>query len=98
MDTSTNLTFPLSVTSLPDNQLLTLKYNVPGSDETMTCSDECPLSTDSSVAFQDFLFASAPIYGVQINLKAWTGAGSGLHLLQLLSDGSSLDTSSLEYN
>lgn len=62
---------------------------MPGSDETQTCSDECPLSTDSSVAFQDFLFTSAPIFGVQINLKDWTGAGAGLHLLQLLSDGSS---------
>ncbi|KIM21794.1 hypothetical protein M408DRAFT_18316 [Serendipita vermifera MAFF 305830] len=76
------------VTSLPDNQLLTLSYNVPGSEETRTCTEDCPLSTDSSVAFQDFLFTTAPIFGVQINLKEWTGDGAGLHLLQLLSDGS----------
>lgn len=76
-----------SVTSLPSNQLLTLKYNVPGSDETIECTEDCSLSTDSSVAFQDFLFTSPPIFGVQINLKEWTGAGAGLHLLQLLSDG-----------
>lgn len=75
------------LTALPSNEVLTLTYNVPGTSETRTCSDDCPLSTDSSVAFQDFLFDGSTIFGVQLNLKEWTGAGSGLHLLQLLSDG-----------
>lgn len=75
------------MTSIPDNQVLTLTYNTPGTDETNTCSDNCPLSTDPSVAFQDFLFTGDSITGVQLNLKEWNGAGAGLHLLQLLSDG-----------
>ncbi|KAG8829607.1 hypothetical protein FRC17_006318 [Serendipita sp. 399] len=76
------------VTSIPDNRILTLRYNVPGSSDTRTCSDDCPLSTDPSVAFQDFLFTGDAITGVVINLKEWKGDGVGLHLLQLLSDGS----------
>ncbi|KAG8826999.1 hypothetical protein FRC19_006237 [Serendipita sp. 401] len=76
------------VTSIPDNRVLTLRYNVPGSSETRTCSDECPLSTDPSVAFQDFVFEADSITGVLINLKEWAKDGVGLHLLQLLSDGS----------
>ena len=53
----------------------------------MTCTT-CPLLSDSSVPYQDFLFPdSATLTGVQITLLEWNGASSGLHLLQLLSDG-----------
>jgi hypothetical protein len=77
------------VTSLPDNNVLTLTYNKPGTNETEQCSDSCPLSIDSTIPYQDFLFNNPTITGLEVVLSNWIGAGSGLHLLQLLSDGES---------
>ena len=77
------------VTSIPDNTVLTLTYNNPGTNETEQCSDNCSLSTDPSVLYQDFLFDSPTITGLEVILTGWIGAGPGLHLLQLLSDGGS---------
>lgn len=54
----------------------------------MTCTDSCPLSTDSSILYQDFIFkAPVTLTGMQITLSGWTGAAPGLHMLQLLSSG-----------
>ncbi|EIN11377.1 hypothetical protein PUNSTDRAFT_63207 [Punctularia strigosozonata HHB-11173 SS5] len=77
------------VTTIPDNTVQTLKFLDPTTGQNTTCSDPCPLSTDSSLLYQDFLFASAPlnITGVQVTLSNWTGAGPGLHIFQLLSSG-----------
>lgn len=81
------LTFP-SVTTIPDNQVRTLTYTDPATGQNQTCSDPCPLSTDSSLLYQDFLFDStASITGVQIKLSGFTGRSPGLHILQLLSSG-----------
>jgi hypothetical protein len=77
------------VTSIPDNRVLTLTHNTPGTNETEQCSDPCWLSTDPSVPYQDFLFDSPAITGLEVVLTDWIGAGPGLHLLQLLSDGES---------
>lgn len=54
----------------------------------MTCSGTCPLSTNPSILYQDFLFATPiSLTGVQITLSEWTGTAPGLHMLQLLSSG-----------
>lgn len=81
--------YPLiSVTSLPDNTVQTLSYVDPSTGQNLTCTDPCPLSTDSSILYQDFLFASpVTLSGVQITLSEWTGAAPGLHMMQLLSSG-----------
>lgn len=77
-----------SVTSLPDNTVQTLSYVDPSTGQNLTCADPCPLSTDSSILYQDFLFASpVTLSGVQITLSEWTGAAPGLHMMQLLSSG-----------
>ena len=77
-----------SVISIPDNTILTLTYIDPTTKANLTCSDSCPLLSDPSVPYQDFTFdASTALTGVQITLLSWNGAGAGLHLLQLLSDG-----------
>lgn len=85
-----------SVTTIPDNQVRTLTYVDPSTGQNQTCSDPCPLSTDSSLLYQDFLFDSTvAITGVQIKLSGFTGRSPGLHILQLLSSGafaSSVDT------
>ncbi|KAH9485308.1 Squalestatin S1 biosynthesis cluster protein L1 [Psilocybe cubensis] len=77
-----------SVTTLPDNKVQTLKYVDPTTGQNQTCTDPCPLSTDPSVLYQDFLFnGDLTITGVQIKLSQFTGSGPGLHILQLLSSG-----------
>lgn len=54
----------------------------------MTCTDPCPLSSDSSILYQDFLFdGPLSITGVQIKLSSFSGTAPGLHILQLLSSG-----------
>lgn len=77
-----------SVTSIPDNNVQTLHYIDPTTGQNQTCSNPCPLLTDPSIPYQDFLFDSAlSITGVQIALTKFTGSSPGLHLLQLLSSG-----------
>ncbi|TFK44605.1 cortical protein marker for cell polarity-domain-containing protein [Crucibulum laeve] len=77
-----------SITTIPDNKVQTLHYIDPSTGQNQTCSDPCPLSTDATVLYQDFLFTGPmDITGVQIKLSEWTGASPGLHILQLLSSG-----------
>ncbi|KAG5652238.1 hypothetical protein H0H81_005732 [Sphagnurus paluster] len=77
-----------SLTTIPDNNVQTLHYHDPVTGETQTCSNPCPLSTNSSLLYQDFLFDNTlTITGVQISLSEFTGAAPGLHILQLLSSG-----------
>ncbi|KAK1224226.1 hypothetical protein PQX77_012883 [Marasmius sp. AFHP31] len=81
-------TSQFSVTTIPDNAVQTLKYFDPATGQNATCSDSCPLSSDSSLLYQDFLFPNAlSLTGAQIKLSGFTGSGSGLHILQLLSSG-----------
>lgn len=63
----------------------------------MTCQT-CPLSTNSSILYQDFLFDQPlSITGVQIKLISYTGSGPGLHILQILSSGA-FASSITDYN
>lgn len=78
-----------SAVTLPDNKPLMLNYVDPTTLRNLTCSASCPLGTNSSVLYQDFLFngVSMDITGIQITLTEWVDAGPGLHILQLLSGG-----------
>ncbi|KAK0212989.1 cortical protein marker for cell polarity-domain-containing protein [Desarmillaria ectypa] len=78
-----------SVITIPDNTVRTLRYLDPTTNENVTCTDPCPLSTDSSLLYQDFLFEenSLSITGVEVKLSEWTGNAPGLHIFQLLSSG-----------
>jgi hypothetical protein len=77
-----------SVTTIPDNTVRTLHYLDSSTGQTGTCSNPCPLSIDSAILYQDFLFDDAlAITGVQIKLSQFVGAAPGLHLFQLLSSG-----------
>lgn len=73
-----------------------MTYVDPSTGSNQTCTDNCPLLTDSSVLYQDFLFqGSHAITGFQLKLSQWRGTGPGLHILQLLSSGafaSAVDT------
>ncbi|KAF5389471.1 hypothetical protein D9757_004296 [Collybiopsis confluens] len=85
---SSHGTTGFSVTTIPDNTVQVLTYIDPTTQQNTTCSTTCPLSTDLSFLYQDFLFTSPQsITGIQITLSEWTGDGPGLHILQLLSSG-----------
>ncbi|GAA5826546.1 hypothetical protein JCM11251_002420 [Rhodosporidiobolus azoricus] len=81
-----------SVVALPNNEVLELTYNSDPSDPTsplLTCTSSCPLAHNSSLPYQDFLFPpGTTLTGIQLNVLGWYGASGGLHLMQLLSDGS----------
>lgn len=65
-----------------------MQYLDPITNENQTCSNPCPLLTNSSVLYQDFLFNDAlSITGVLVKLSEWTGSAPGLHILQILSSG-----------
>ncbi|KAF9227480.1 hypothetical protein BS17DRAFT_793946 [Gyrodon lividus] len=81
-------TTAFSATSIPDNTVQTLSYVDPSTGQNITCTNNCPLSTDSSILYQDFLFTTpVALTGVQITLSAWKGTAPGLHIMQLLSSG-----------
>ena len=82
------LTVVGSVTSIPDNTVQQLHYVDPATGQNQTCTTNCPLSTNSSILYQDFTFnGPVSLTGVQVTLSEWTGAGPGLHIFQLLSSG-----------
>ncbi|EKM54352.1 uncharacterized protein PHACADRAFT_123333 [Phanerochaete carnosa HHB-10118-sp] len=78
-----------SVTTIPDNTVRELQYLDPSTGINQTCSGPCPLLTDPSIPYQDFLFTdgSLDITGFQLTISEWTGLGAGLHILQILSSG-----------
>ncbi|KAM0789265.1 hypothetical protein ACM66B_000107 [Microbotryomycetes sp. NB124-2] len=81
-----------SLTSIPDNTVLELTYASDPTDATSplaTCSTNCELAHDPSVPYQDFIFPDDTVMtGFELTIFGWYGAGAGLHLMQLLSDGS----------
>ncbi|CAE6426663.1 unnamed protein product [Rhizoctonia solani] len=77
-----------TLTTIPDNNVLELTYTDPATNQTRTCTDSCPLAPSSTALYQDFIFTtSQQITGFQLRLNTWSGAGAGLHILQLLSNG-----------
>jgi hypothetical protein len=77
-----------SVTTIPDNAVQRLNYLDPTTSQNRSCTDPCPLLSDPSIPYQDFLF-DTPLFitGVQVKLSEYTGSGPGLHLFQILSSG-----------
>lgn len=65
-----------------------MTYTDPSTGSNHTCTTNCPLLTDQSILYQDFLFQEPfAVTGFQLELTQWLGAGPGLHILQLLSSG-----------
>lgn len=77
-----------SLITIPDNTAQTLTFVDPTTGTNQSCSTLCPLSTDSSILYQDFLFSGdLEMTGFQLTLSEWTGESAGLHIMQLLSSG-----------
>jgi len=81
-----------TITSIPDDQVLELQYYSNASDPSSalaTCTADCEMAHDASVEYQDFLFTNeTTMTGFQITFLSHYGAGAGLHLMELLSEGS----------
>lgn len=86
-----------SIVSIPDNTELELIYLDPTTNQNATCTNNCPLAHDPTLPYQDFLIADTPtnnapggvkrLTGIQFTATQHYGAGAGLHLLELLSEG-----------
>lgn len=82
-------TTAFSAVTIPNNEPLELAFVDPVTGANETCTNPCPLATNASVPFQDFLFAGGlrSLSGFQLTLLEWTGDGPGLHILEVLSAG-----------
>jgi hypothetical protein len=74
-------------TAFPINGIMNFTYIDPATGQNASCSSECPLSSDSSVKFQDFHFVNmVGMNAFQIDISAWYGSGGGLDGIELFED------------
>lgn len=74
-------------TVIPDNGILNFTYIDPASGRNLSCTNECPLSDDADVKFQDFHFVnSVGMNSFRIDISEFYGAGAGLNGIQLFGD------------
>jgi len=74
-------------TALPINGIMNFTYVDPASGQNSTCTSECPLSNDPTVAFQDFHFVNViGMDSFRIDISAWYGSGGGLNGIELFED------------
>ncbi len=71
-------------TAMPLNGIMNFTYVDPSTGLNESCSAECPLSSDSSVEFQDFHFVNlVGMDAFRIDISAWYGSGGGLDGIEL---------------
>ncbi|KAH7416928.1 cortical protein marker for cell polarity-domain-containing protein [Cadophora sp. MPI-SDFR-AT-0126] len=74
-------------TAFPINGIMNFTYIDPATGQNASCSSECPLSSDSSVQFQDFHFVNViGMNSFQIDISAFYGSGGGLNGIELFQD------------
>ncbi|KAG2204037.1 hypothetical protein INT47_007031, partial [Mucor saturninus] len=74
-----------SIRSLANTtQLFSLSYLDPITGIAVTCSDNCTLSNNPSVTYQDFrILDTFMTTGIAIDIKSWYGVGGGLSFVQV---------------
>ncbi|KAL8738948.1 MAG: hypothetical protein Q9181_000331 [Wetmoreana brouardii] len=77
-------------TAFPINGIMNLTYKDPVTHEDTPCDASgarCPLSDNTSIPFQDFLFYNqVGMNAFQIDISDWYGDGGGLNGIQLFQD------------
>ena len=74
-------------TAFPINGIMNFTYIDPATGRNESCSSECPLSSNSSVQFQDFHFVNViGMNSFQIDISAFYGSGGGLNGIELFQD------------
>lgn len=74
-------------TALPINGIMNFTYIDPATGNNLSCSSECPLSSNTSIEYQDFMFVN--VIGMnefRIDISAWYGSGGGLDGIELFED------------
>lgn len=74
-------------TAQPNNGIMNFTYIDPSTGNNMSCTNQCPLSNDPSVKFQDFHFVNRiGMNAFRIDISAWYGPGGGLDSVELYQD------------
>jgi len=74
-------------TALPINGIMNFTYIDPASGQNRSCTNQCPLSDDSKVQFQDFFFVNViGMNSFRVDVSDWYGAGGGLNGIELFSN------------
>lgn len=74
-------------TALPLHGIMNFTYIDPSTKQNVTCTSECPLSSNSSITYQDFHFVNeVGMNGFRIDISAWYGSGGGLDGIELFQD------------
>ena len=71
-------------TALPINGIMNFTYIDPATGQNASCTSECPLSSDTSVQFQDFHFVNTiGMNGFRVDISDFYGNGGGLDGIEL---------------
>jgi hypothetical protein len=71
-------------TALPINGIMNFTYIDPATGQNASCSSECPLTSNTSVEYQDFHFVNViGMNAFQVDISAWYGNGGGLDGIEL---------------
>lgn len=74
-------------TARPINGIMNFTYIDPSTNQNLTCTSECPLSSNTSVTFQDFHFVNViGMNAFRIDISDWYGSGGGLNGIELFQD------------
>ncbi|KAF4634869.1 hypothetical protein G7Y89_g3219 [Cudoniella acicularis] len=74
-------------TAFPINGIMNFTYIDPATQQNASCSSECPLSSNTSIKYQDFHFVNlVGMNSFQIDISAWYGSGGGLDGIELFED------------
>ncbi|KKA29702.1 hypothetical protein TD95_005312, partial [Thielaviopsis punctulata] len=74
-------------TALPLNGILNMTYIDSSTGQNISCTSECPLSSNSSEMYQDFHFVNTiGMNSFRIDISAWYGSGGGLRGIELFQD------------
>lgn len=85
--TGTNVNIA-SVLALGSNSYYQLSYTDPKTQQTVTCTQNCSLSHNASVSYQDFqVVNSFPTQGLRIEIFSWYGCGGGLSFVEIFTSG-----------
>ncbi|KAI3398299.1 hypothetical protein diail_9522 [Diaporthe ilicicola] len=74
-------------TALPINGIMNLTYIDPDTKQNLTCTSQCPLSSNANVTFQEFHFINViGMNAFRIDISDWYGSGGGLNGIELFQD------------
>ncbi|KAJ2989322.1 hypothetical protein NUW58_g3527 [Xylaria curta] len=74
-------------TAQPNNGIMNFTYIDPETGRNSSCTNQCPLSNNASVEYQDFHFVNhIGMNAFRIDISAWYGQGGGLDSIELYQD------------